>query len=62
MSSIDVDKYQIVHIGLNEWEYDYFLDALMYYQYHEKPNDSKLKELIHNLNLSNYDLKMNLIK
>jgi len=51
MSTINVNKYQICEVTLNEWEYEYIMDALYYYQYHEKLNDSRLKNFINEIDL-----------
>lgn len=57
MSTINVNKYQIAEVTLNEWEYEYVIDALMYYQYHEKTNDSRLKNFINEINLDSESAK-----
>jgi hypothetical protein len=51
MSTINVNKYQMAEVTLNEWEYEYVIDSLMYYQYHEKLNDSRLKQFINEIDL-----------
>ena len=51
MATINVNPYKNVELELNEWEYEYVIDALMYYQYHEKLNDPKLKRLINEIDL-----------
>jgi len=50
-STINVDKYQMCQLTLNEWEYEYVMDALYYYQYHEKLKDSRLKQFIEGIDL-----------
>jgi len=51
MSTSYVDKYQICELTLNEWEYEYVMDALYYYQYHEKLKDSRQKQFIEEIDL-----------
>ena len=51
MATINVNPYKNVELDLNEWEYEYVIDALMYYQYHAKLTDSKLKHLIEEIDL-----------
>jgi len=55
MSSIKVDPYKIAHLELNEWEYGYVMEALLYYQYHHKPTDKKLNGFIDSINLDIVD-------